>query len=70
MREKENLNLTRKRSTNILSNTNKLTISTINQKINNKNKQWNLYDQNGRRINRNQIQIRENNFELSKTQKQ
>ena len=45
MREKENLNLTRKRSTNILSNTNKLTISTINQKINNKNKQWNLYDQ-------------------------
>ena len=73
MREKENLNLTRKRSTNILSNTNKLTInsnfSTINQTINNKNKQWNLYDQNGRRINRNQTQIRENNFELSKTQK-
>ncbi len=38
----------------------------------NKSKNWNLYDQNGRRINRNVShinEIRENNFDLSKTQK-
>ena len=68
-----NLNLTRKKSTNELNSTK--TIQTINSNFsptNSKNKQWNLYDQNGRRINRNIShikEIRENNFDLSKTQK-
>ena len=68
-----NLNLTRKKSTNTLNSTK--TIQTINSNFsptNSKIKQWNLYDQNGRRINRNVShinEIRENNFDLSKTQK-
>jgi hypothetical protein len=67
------LNLTRKKSTNTLNSTK--TIQTINSNFsptNSKIKQWNLYDQNGRRINRNVShinEIRENNFDLSKTQK-
>ena len=68
-----NLNLIRKKSTNTLNSTKN--IETINSNFspsNNKIRQWNLYDQNGRRINRNSTninEIRQNNFDLSKTQK-